>query len=122
VGAWRRAAALATEPPPPGRICLIHRDYHPGNTLWQDGRLTGVVDWTQASIGPAAVDVAHMRWNLALDHGLAAAARFLELVGRGSDQSYWDVVTVLDVLPELPAAAVGELERYVATCFPQRHA
>jgi hypothetical protein len=119
---WRRAAALAAEPPPPGRTCLIHRDYHPGNTLWEDGRLTGVVDWTQASIGPAAVDLAHMRWNLALDHGLDAADRFGRLAGAGPDQAYWDVVTVLDVLPDTEPTELEALERYVGTCFPQPHA
>jgi aminoglycoside phosphotransferase (APT) family kinase protein len=116
---WRRASALAAQPPPPGRTCLIHRDYHPGNTLWAEGRLTGVVDWTQASIGPAAVDIGHMRWNLALAYGLDAAARFAKFAGAGPDQSYWDVVTALDVLPQAEAADVKRLERYVATCFPQ---
>jgi phosphotransferase family enzyme len=115
---WRRALAVAGGDPPPGRSCLIHRDYHPGNTLWSDGRLTGVVDWTQGSRGPAAVDIAHMRWNLALDYGHAAAARFLDYVDAGPDQSYWDVVTALDAVPNTEPADVARLERYVATCFP----
>ena len=119
---WHRAAALTAEPPPPGPTCLIHRDYHPGNTLWSRGRLTGVVDWTQASIGPAAVDVGHMRWNLALDYGLDAAARFLAHAEAGPDQSYWDVVTALDALPDIDPSRHPELERYVATCFPHPHA
>ena len=42
----------------------------PDNTLWAYGRLTGIVDWSGASHGPAAVDVAHMRWNLALRYGV----------------------------------------------------
>lgn len=54
-------------------MTLIHRDYHPENTLCWAGRLTGVVDWTQASYGPPALDVAHMRWNLAADHGRKVA-------------------------------------------------
>src|SRR5207248_6720755 len=45
---WRRAFEAVAEPPPATRECFIHRDYHPRNTLWSRGRLTGVVDWTQA--------------------------------------------------------------------------
>ena len=48
----------------PGQ-CFIHRDYHPGNTLWAEGRLTGVVDWVGGSWGPPSVDLGHMRLNLA---------------------------------------------------------
>jgi hypothetical protein len=58
-------------------MTLIHRDYHPQNTLWSRLRLTGVVDWTQASRGPPALDLGHMRWNLVADYGQGVADRFL---------------------------------------------
>src|ERR671922_688486 len=92
-----RAIEVASEPPG-GRRCLLHRDYHPENTPWSRGRLTGIVDWTSGSWGPAAVDTAHMRWNLALSYGLDAPDEFLRrqrslvAVGR-EEQRYWDVVT-----------------------------
>lgn len=70
---WERAFQVATGPAPATRRCFIHRDYHPGNTLWWQGRLTGVVDWTQGSWGPPGIDVGWMRWNLACDHGLEVA-------------------------------------------------
>jgi aminoglycoside phosphotransferase (APT) family kinase protein len=59
----------------PGR--LVHRDYHPGNTLWAGGRLAGVVDWTGGSWGPPSADLGHMRVNLAADLGVEVADRFL---------------------------------------------
>jgi aminoglycoside phosphotransferase (APT) family kinase protein len=104
---------------PPGPRGLIHRDYHPENTLWSRGRLTGVVDWTGASHGPLAVDAGHMRWNLAISYGIDVADAFLRRTSAGSDQPYWDVVTALDVLPEIEPAAWARLdlerfERYVA--------
>lgn len=37
---------------------------HPGNVLWRRGRLTGVVDWQSACIGPPSIDIAHCRANL----------------------------------------------------------
>ena len=42
---------------------------------WQDGRVTGVVDWQSASIGPPSVDVGHCRGNL-FGFGLEVADRF----------------------------------------------
>lgn len=124
---WRQASVVvAGDPPPASRECFIHRDYHPGNTLWSDGRLTGVVDWTQGSRGPPAVDTAHMRWNLAVAYGLDAAERFLEYYrdlssNTENDQHYWDLVTVLDVLWELepddlpPTWDLARFEQYLAT-------
>jgi hypothetical protein len=56
---------------------MIHRDFHPENALWSRGRLTGIVDWTQASWGPPGLDLGHMRWNLVLDGGQPIADQFL---------------------------------------------
>src|SRR5450759_1732981 len=41
---WRRAIeeVAATRPDEPS--AFIHRDYHPGNTLWDSGNLTAIVD------------------------------------------------------------------------------
>ncbi len=84
-------------------MTLMHRDYHPENTLWSRRRLTGVVDWTQASWGPPGIDLGHMRWNLVLDCGQTVADRFLAsyqaITGRPTaDQGYWDLVSLFDLL------------------------
>lgn len=76
---------------------------------------------TQASWGPAAVDTAHMRWNLAITYGLDAADEFLRiqsLAGTLAGQSHWDLVTVLDVVIDLdpadwPRFDLQRLERYL---------
>ena len=125
---WTQAARIAAGPPPPGEESLIHRDYHPGNTLWLEGRLTGVVDWTQGSWGSVAVDTAHMRWNLATGYGLAVADRFLDHYQRlssaiGQEQHYWDVITVLDLLPDLDPTdwapeALARLDQYLEAVLP----
>ncbi len=103
---WAAALELARAGPPQGPRCLIHRDYHPENTLWSRGRLTGVVDWTSASWGPAAIDTAHMRWEPRLTYGLDAADEFLRLYRSLTsrvfeDKPYWDVITLLDLVAEL---------------------
>jgi aminoglycoside phosphotransferase (APT) family kinase protein len=108
-GVWERAIALAHEPPPVLPERFIHRDFHPGNTLWEGAELTGIVDWTTGSRGPGAVDLGHLRWNLVLDFGQRVADALLP---HPEHHPYYDVVTVLDVLPELdPTDTRAELLR-----------
>lgn len=45
---------------------LIHGDFWFGNTIWQAGRLTGIIDWDGACIADPARDVAGARNDLAL--------------------------------------------------------
>ncbi|MGH3992090.1 MAG: phosphotransferase [Pseudonocardiaceae bacterium] len=101
----------------------------PGNTLWRSGRLSGVVDWTQASWGPASIDLEWMRWNLACDHGLGAAKRFLAiqraLTGNAIDHHpYWDILAAVDLVtaldpadPPAPDERHRRLEEHVAAAL-----
>jgi aminoglycoside phosphotransferase (APT) family kinase protein len=123
---WARAFAVAAGPPPAGRPCFIHRDYHPANTLWTGGRLTGVVDWVGGSWGPPSVDLGHMRVNLAWDLDLAVADRFLAAYRAltGFDHHpYWDVACAVDVVPELssddppPDPTLQRMEELVAAAL-----
>jgi aminoglycoside phosphotransferase (APT) family kinase protein len=123
---WARAFEVAAGPPPAGRPCFIHRDYHPANTLWTGGRLTGVVDWIGGSLGPPSVDLGHMRVNLTWDLGLEAADRFLAAhrALTGFDHHpYWDVACAVDVVPELesdgppPDPSLRRMEELVAAAL-----
>jgi len=116
---WARALEVADEPPPPYRPCFIHRDYHPANTLWEDGRLTGVVDWVGGSWGPPSVDLGHMRVNLTVDLGLAAADRFLaahRALTSFDHHPWWDVAAAVDVVPEV-GPEWGRMEDLVAAAL-----
>lgn len=62
---WDRASGRTAIGPPDFDPVVIHRDFHPGNVLWANGAISGVVDWGNACLGPAAFDVAHYRVNLA---------------------------------------------------------
>jgi len=62
---------------PDGPAVFLHRDYHPGNVLWSHGEISGIVDWPFACVGPAGVDVAHTRTNLALVDRVDAADEYL---------------------------------------------
>jgi aminoglycoside phosphotransferase (APT) family kinase protein len=125
---WEQAFDVVTGPSPEAAPRFIHRDYHPDNTLWSYGRLTGVVDWERASYGPIAIDIAHMRWNLGLRYGVAVADRFLaafDQVRGGYDHDpYWDLRCVVDLLPERGDSALDEahvplLETYLESLLAQ---
>lgn len=111
---WEHAFDLLTGGRPTAESCFIHGDYHPDNTLWSYGRLSGVVDWSDASYGPIAVDIAHMRWSLALRYGAPVADRFLTAFDRVSGgyehHPYWDLNCLLGLLPEDADEATGEAQ------------
>lgn len=99
---WREAIALVAAERPPTRTCFIHRDYQHFNLLWSRERLTGVIDWVQASIGPPDVDVGHCRLNLTVLFSADVADRFLQRyeaeAGRKVDP-WWDVHSLLSYGP-----------------------
>lgn len=41
-----------------------HGDFHPGNLLFDEGRLSGVVDWSHAWIGPRNFDLSYCRTEI----------------------------------------------------------
>jgi len=85
---------------------LIHGDFWFGNTIWQDGALTGIVDWDSASIADPARDVAGARNDLALLSGARAADLFLARYeaerGPLRDLAFWDLLTSLPPVRWLP--------------------
>jgi aminoglycoside phosphotransferase (APT) family kinase protein len=100
---WERAAEISQGPAPSLPEVLVHGDFHPGNVLWQRGRVSGVVDWQAARAGPAVADVAHCRVNL-LTLGVGAAERFAAWWQQVSGDTYhpWaDVVTIIGFLDDL---------------------
>ncbi|MFD5632928.1 phosphotransferase family protein [Streptomyces sp. NPDC127077] len=138
---WQRAVDVIRKDPPHHQPCFLHRDFHPGNVLFEgdgnDVRLSGVVDWVETSWGPADLDVAHCSTALALLHGvplgMSFADRYLTAGGRlaeGRDAHlYWRLIDALAFAPDAekvavpwrelgrtdltPALLAGRLEEYV---------
>ena len=98
-----RAANVRANPP-----TLIHGDFWFGNTIWENGRLTGIIDWDGAAIADPARDVAGARNDLALLSGARAAdvflARYERQRGPLADLAFWDLLTSL---PPALARALG---------------
>jgi aminoglycoside phosphotransferase (APT) family kinase protein len=100
--AWERAIEVHAGPPPSTERAFIHRDFHPGNVLWVGDRVSGVVDWCNASIGVPEADLGHCRINLTREVGDERAdrltVRYRERSGRGEIHPYWDLVAAVGML------------------------
>jgi aminoglycoside phosphotransferase (APT) family kinase protein len=110
--AWKKAIDIVQGTPRPYPECFVHRDYHPSNVLWQNGVVSGVVDWVNGCRGPAGIDVAWCRHNLANLHGVAVADDFLKayIAEAGSEfkyDPYWDLMSVVELLPGPPSMYEG---------------
>lgn len=63
---WKRWQAwLINDELWPPFSALIHGDLHPGHLLVdQDGRVTGIIDWTEAEVSDPAIDFVFAYWIL----------------------------------------------------------
>ena len=118
---WERAIEVFLGDVPANEVGFIHRDFHPGNVLWKSGRLTGVVDWQAASIGPRSVDIGHCRANLIFDDPPLADifTRMWKEISGSTYDPWGDVATVIGMLDGLrdrpPNRAAGvEFEAVLA--------
>lgn len=72
----RQALELASALPRRNEPALLHGDFWPGNTLWREGRLVGVIDWEDAARGDPLADVANARLEILWAFGPDAMNRF----------------------------------------------
>lgn len=113
---WRRAVRIIGGDAPEYRGRFLHRDFHPGNVLFEgDGpalRVSGVVDWVETSYGPADLDVAHCSTALALLHGPEAGMRFAGhyldeggTLAPSAGHLYWRLLDALAFAPDAEKVA-----------------
>jgi aminoglycoside phosphotransferase (APT) family kinase protein len=96
---WTALINAVHDGEPSSAEAFLHRDYHPGNLLWEKEHLSGIVDWPSSCRGPRGVDVAHTRGNLALVDGVEAAEQFLhayrDIVPAYDHDPWWDIADLL---------------------------
>ncbi len=97
--ALRRHAAVLERAP----SRLIHSDFWPGNTIWAEGRLTGIIDWGSAARGNPAYDVAYLRLDLSITGRFDEADRVLEIYEQEAGAALEDL-GVYELLAALRAA------------------
>ncbi|MCK8488486.1 aminoglycoside phosphotransferase family protein [Paenibacillus sp. MBLB2552] len=112
--AWRWIIDRVQASAPTYQPQFIHRDYHPTNVLWQEGKVSGVVDWVNACMGPVGIDTGHCRLNLVQMYGVEAADAFLGSYiaadrrgGCDVNDPYWDMLCLIEMLPGPPEVYQG---------------
>jgi homoserine kinase type II len=136
--AARRVTEMGFESWPRG---IVHGDWHPGNLLFRDGQIVGVLDFDSARIEPRAVDIANacLQFSMAVGENDDPAtwpesldAKLMRAVVRGYDQATdqplseserlaipWLIVEDLIVESIVPIAATGSFARLPGSSFLQ---
>ena len=95
---------------------VLHGDYWPGNTLWQDGNLTAVIDWEDTRRGDPLFDVSNARFEILMLYGAEIMDTFtrhyesLNPVDTGC-LPWWDVYTAFRVVNKLDFLATEERDK-----------
>lgn len=98
---------LRAIPRPQGQTVFVHADLWAGNMMWNGDTSVTLIDWKDSGVGPAGVDLGHLRMKMAVQYGLHAATHVLdgwqqETRREAAGVPYWDAVaavhmpTVLD--------------------------
>jgi homoserine kinase type II len=118
---------------------VVHGDWHPGNLLFREGRIVGVLDFDSSRIEPRVVDVANAalqfsmqmtdpdqpaNWPDSLDHGV------IRCILRGYDEASgqplsveerqsvpWLMIEALIIESIVPIAATGSFARIAGSAF-----
>jgi aminoglycoside phosphotransferase (APT) family kinase protein len=91
------------------RSVLLHGDLWPGNVLWLDGQLVGIIDWEDATVGDPLADLGNARLELLWAFGSDALHQFtyhyqsLVTALDVTNLPYWDLCAALR-----PASKIGE--------------
>lgn len=95
-------AVLETTWPLPGRNAdvLLHGDFWPGNILWKDGRVVGIIDWEDARVGDPLEDLAISRLDVLWAFGMEAMHSFTDHYRSitaidFANLPYWDLCAAL---------------------------
>jgi aminoglycoside phosphotransferase (APT) family kinase protein len=99
-GVIRDALEAAWPPPRRNPTALLHGDFWPGNLLWREGRLAGIIDWEDAARGDPLIDLAVSRLDLLWAFDAAAMERFTRdyaALARldMTNLPYWDLCAAL---------------------------
>lgn len=80
--ALRRALSEMGDTIYKGPCALLHGDFWPGNLVWRELQLVGILDWEDAAIGDPLSDVACTALELTYVAGTAGAEQFVRAYGR----------------------------------------
>jgi aminoglycoside phosphotransferase (APT) family kinase protein len=108
-GLIRDALESVWPPPQLNQSVLLHGDFWPGNILWKDGQIVGIIDWEDAAFGDPLADVANSRLEILWAFGVDAMNDFTykyKSIMKTIDFTnlpYWDLCAALR-----PASKISE--------------
>ena len=70
---------LKKNQPEPTGVSIIHGDYRLGNFMFEDGQITGIIDWEQVHLGDPTEEIAFMYWALWSLQALCPIDQFVQL-------------------------------------------
>jgi len=103
---------------------LLHLDYHPLNVMADGERITGILDWRNALVGPPRADAARTHAILLVDapqHVSSPARMILEAFTQGWQSGYLQHDSSLDDMAPFYAWAGAVMLRDLAAKRPPSH-
>lgn len=96
------------------KTALLHGDYWPGNILWRDGGLVGIIDWEDAACGDPLADLANSRLEILWAFGADAMQSFTRHYTALSPIDltrlpHWDLYAALRHIPHIRAIAADDV-------------
>lgn len=91
---------------------LLHGDFWPGNILWEDGNLVGLIDWEDAALGDPLADLAIGRLEVLFAFGADALDEFTRRYRSMNkinfdNLPYWDLCAALRPVSQIDDWAAG---------------
>lgn len=88
------------------RAVFSHTDFWPGNTMWENGDLTAVIDWESPATGERAMDVAYCSLDIRYLGMDKVAHRFVTAYREVSGEdlanfTYWEAVGLCRPMPDI---------------------
>lgn len=87
---------LRRNKPRPLPLCLVHGDFNPANFLYQDGKVTALIDWENSRIGDPREDLG---WMVAMD-GMSNTSVMAHPADEGGFLAYYNKLTGFNITPE----------------------
>lgn len=87
---------LRRNKPRPLPLCLVHGDFNPANFLYENGKVTALIDWENSRIGDPREDLG---WMVAMDN-MSNTSVMAHPVTEGGFLAYYNKLTGFEITPE----------------------
>jgi aminoglycoside phosphotransferase (APT) family kinase protein len=112
-GRIREALESVWPLPQLNKSVLLHGDFWPGNILWKDGQLVGIIDWEDAELGDPLADLANSRleilWAFGIDPMHSFTHHYTSMTTIDFKYlPYWDLYTALQSASKISGWGLNE--------------